>query len=75
LEKHFEIVERRDYGGTIVHMLFDDIAANFVDKSGKEKDEEARQLLRLCFQIEDTLLELGELESDFALFVCRLGAT
>jgi len=75
LEKHFEIVERRDYGGTIVHMLFDDIAANFVDKSGKEKDEEARQLLRLCFQIEDTLLELGELESDFALFVCRPGAT
>jgi SAM-dependent methyltransferase len=73
LEKHFEIVERRDYGGTVVHMLFDDIAANFVDETGSEKDEEARQLLQLCFQIEDTLLELGELESDFALFVCKPG--
>lgn len=75
LEKHFDIVERRDYGGTVVHMLFDDIAANFVDSKGVENDDEARQLLQLCFQIEDTLLEMGELESDFALIVCRPAAT
>jgi SAM-dependent methyltransferase len=75
LEEHFEIVERRDYGGTIVHMLFDDIAANFVDSDGAAKSDEAKQLLQLCFQIEDVLIELGELESDFALLVCRPAAT
>jgi len=74
LERHFEIVEQRDYGGTIVHMLFDDIAHNFLDDSGQEKDEEARRLLELCFQIEDTLLEVGEIPSDFALLICRRAA-
>ena len=71
LEEHFEIVERRDYGGTVVHMLFDDIASNFLDAEGQEKDDDARRLLELCFQIEDTLLATGDLTSDFALLVCR----
>ena len=71
LERHFEIVERQDYGGTIVHMLFDDIAHNFLNEQGQERDENARCLIDLCFQIEDSLLELGELESDFALLICR----
>jgi SAM-dependent methyltransferase len=75
LERHFEVVERRDYGGTIVHMLFDDIAHNFLDEAGGEKDGQARRLIEMCFQIEDTLLEVGEIESDFALFVCRPPAT
>lgn len=71
LKRHFEIVERKDYGGTVIHMLFDDIAHNFLDEAGQVKDDEAQHLIELCFQIEDALLELGELESDFALFVCR----
>lgn len=71
LERHFEIVERRDYGGTILHMLFDDIAHNFLDDDGREKSEEARRLLELCFQIEDTLLELGDIQSDFAMLICK----
>ena len=75
LERHFEIVERRDYGGTIVHMLLDDIAHNFVDESGREKGAEAHRWLELCFQIEDRLLELGDLPSDFALLVCKPQAT
>jgi SAM-dependent methyltransferase len=71
LERHFEVVERRDYGGAILHMLFDDIAANFLGDNGQEKDDEARRLLDLCYRIEDTLLELGDIQSDFALIVCR----
>jgi len=66
VERCFEIVERRDYGGTVLHMLFADIAANFTS----DEDETAR-LLALCFQIEDMLLESGELSSDFTLMVCR----
>jgi SAM-dependent methyltransferase len=71
LERHFEIVERKDYGGTILHMLFDDIAANFLGEDGQEKDEQARRLIDLCFRVEDTLLELGDIESDFALLICK----
>lgn len=71
LERHFEIVERRDYGGTILHMLFDDIAANFLGEDGQEKDETACKLIELCFAIEDTLLELGDIPSDFALLICK----
>ena len=73
LERHFEIIERRDYGGTILHMLFDDIAANFLG-DGQETDDETQRLLDLCFQIEDTLLEQGDLQSDFALLICKAPA-
>jgi SAM-dependent methyltransferase len=71
LERHFEIVERQDYGGTILHMLFDDIAANFLGEDGQEKDETACKLIELCFAVEDTLLELGDIPSDFALLICK----
>jgi len=64
LERHFEIIERRDYGGTIIHPLFADIAANFSDSDGQ-------RLVELCFQVEDVLLAVGELSSDFSLFVGR----
>jgi hypothetical protein len=75
LEEHFEVMERRDYGGTIVHMLFDDIAANFLDEAGQVKDDDARRLIELVFQVEDTLLEIGDIQSDFALLICRPTAT
>ncbi len=71
LARHFEIVERRDYGGTLLHMLLDDIAGNFLGDDGQEKDDEARRWLDICFQIEDALLAAGDIQSDFALIVCR----
>ena len=66
LQDYFEIVDLRPYGGTVLHLLFSDIAANFRDDS-----EKTDKLLSLCFQIEDTLLEIGELESDFVFVVCK----
>lgn len=66
LERHFEIVERRDYGGTIIHPLFADIAANF-----QGDDPETQRLIDLCFQVEDTLLALHDVPSDFALLICQ----
>jgi ubiquinone/menaquinone biosynthesis C-methylase UbiE len=71
LERHFEVVERRDYGGTILHMLFADIAHNFLGDDSEENSKEACRWLELCFQIEDTLLRSGDIQSDFALFVCK----
>ena len=66
VERYFEVVERRDYGGTIIHPLFADIAANF-----KGDDPDTQHLLDLCFQIEENLIVLGDISSDFTLMICR----
>lgn len=66
LDKFFTIVERRDYGGTLIHPLFADIAWNF-----QEDRPDVQQWLKLCFDVEDTMLAHGEVMSDFALIVCR----
>lgn len=68
LEKHFEPVETRGYGGSVLHILFSGIAHHFI-----EPDEKARKLLDLCFSVEDLLLERGVIEHDFALLVYRNG--
>ena len=52
-------------------MLLDDIAHNFLDENGQEKDDQARRLLDLCFQVEDALMEMGDVQSDMALLVCK----
>jgi len=66
LPSYFEILERRDLGGTILHMLLDGIAGNFDYDNAKDM-----KLLRMLFEVEDTLMELGEIPSDFVLVISR----
>jgi len=66
LERYFEQVEFRGYGGGLLHMLLEDIAGNFA-----EDDSEALCWLQRIFSIEDSLLEQGELEHDFAVLIGR----
>jgi O-antigen biosynthesis protein len=66
LPSYFEILERKDLGGTILHLLLDGIAGNFAYENPKDS-----KLLRLLFEIEDTLMELGEIPSDFVLVFSR----
>lgn len=61
----FEIVEIRGYGGSVLQLLFSDIASNFLSK-----DPETREHLERCFAFEDGLLERGELPHDFAVGLC-----
>jgi ubiquinone/menaquinone biosynthesis C-methylase UbiE len=68
IQKIFNVVEIRGYGGTILQLLFADIAHNF-----KSKDTETQHLLRMCFELEDLLLESGELQHDFVVGICRKG--
>lgn len=65
LREYFEIVERRDYGGTILHTLLSHIAVNF---SNDRLDEE---FLEIIFRLEDALLETGDLKSDFAVLIAK----
>jgi len=66
LRAYFEIIEIKEYGGTILQFLLTDIAGNF-DPDSKE---DMRMLGLLC-QIEDVLIDSGDLSSDFAFVVAR----
>jgi len=65
LEKQFEIVERRDFGGTLLHLVLDNIAGNLSDS------DEGKTILRKLFAEEQRLIASGEISSDFTLLVAR----
>lgn len=62
----FEVLARHDAGGALLHFLLHGIAGNF-----RDDDPEAQRLLRLLFEIEDTLMAIGDLASDFAVVIAR----
>jgi len=66
LREIFDVVEVREYGGTVLHLLFSGIAHNFLSD-----DAETRRRLDICFEAEDSLLRKGEIQSDFIVAVCR----
>ena len=65
LERYFDIVERKDWGGNIIQFLLAGIAGNFTT------DEASQGLVRMLMNIEDALIESGELSSDYAYIVAR----
>lgn len=67
-EENFEIVERIDYGGTLLHVLFQDIVGNFSPTA-----EEDMALVRLICYIEESLIKEKALPSDFSIIVARNG--
>jgi len=69
LEKHFEVVVRRDYGGTLLHLALEHIVHNF-DRS----DERDVAAIRLVALVEELLIRHGVLESDFTLIALRKAA-
>ena len=66
LQQAFEILERRDWGGTLLQFLLSGISGNFV-----QDDPDSIQVLKMLLQIEATLIEVGELQSDFTYIVAR----
>jgi len=66
MKKDFEILEEKGSGGNILQFLLSGIAGHFA-----KEDENARSLLRMIMNIEETLLASGELKSDFAYIVAR----
>jgi ubiquinone/menaquinone biosynthesis C-methylase UbiE len=67
LETYFEIVERRPYGGTILHWLLADIAHNF---EPERRPEDAAALDHL-FDEERRLLREGVIEDNFTVILAR----
>lgn len=66
LRRQFRMVERLDYGGTLLHLLLENIVHNF--DSGDERD---RALIALLGRIEDTLIRTKSIPSDFTLMTLR----
>lgn len=66
LETMFRPLDIKAYGGTILHMLFHEIAHNFCSD-----DPEAKRWLQTCFDTEDALIESNILTSDFIVGVYR----
>lgn len=66
IEKQFQVAERIDYGGTILHMLLNDIVGNFDPRA-----EADQAIIRLLCYLEWTLIREGVLTSDFAVIVSR----
>ncbi len=60
LHQNFSTTLLRPLGGTVLHLLFDEIAQHFL-----EPDETASKFLKLAFDTEDHLLAAGDLPSDF----------
>ena len=66
VERRFQVVERIDYGGTLLDLLLEHIVHNF--DSSKEKDVAA---VRLLARVEDVLIRAGVLPSDFTVMAMR----
>lgn len=64
LREYFDIVEFRPLGGAILQFLLADIAGNF-------ETGEGAQMLEMLFEIEDALMDYGDLPSDFAYIVAQ----
>jgi ubiquinone/menaquinone biosynthesis C-methylase UbiE len=66
VSRQFQIVERVDYGGTILNLLLEHIVHNF-----DPADEKDVAVIRLLGTIEGILLEGGMIPSDFTVIAAR----
>ncbi|MDQ7816687.1 MAG: methyltransferase domain-containing protein [Melioribacteraceae bacterium] len=66
LNNYFSLIEIKEYGGTILHPLFNGIAHNFINS-----EKETKELLQKCFAIEDELLDANKIKSDFIFAVYK----
>ncbi|MDQ3009676.1 MAG: class I SAM-dependent methyltransferase [Acidobacteriota bacterium] len=66
LPQFFDIQTCHPIGGTILQFLLGTIAWNF-----RTEDPDSIKVLKMLFTIEETLIEVGDLQSDFALIVAR----
>jgi hypothetical protein len=66
LYETFEVVEDRPWGGTIMHMLFENIAGNFAPDNPLHD-----AIVKLIVDEENLLIEQRVIPSDFKVYVCR----
>ena len=66
VNKYFNIVAENHSGGTILQFLLHGIAGNF-----RTEDPKSIVLLEMLFKIEATLIEVGDIQSDFVVIAAQ----
>jgi SAM-dependent methyltransferase len=66
LSSYFDVLEIKGQGGSLLHLLLEDIAGNF-----SEHHAGSISYLRMLFEFEDRLIDAGVLRDDFAMIVAR----
>ena len=66
LPSYFDFVEVKGYGGTLLHMLLDEIAGHFVPD-----DPRSMEYLQHFFDLEDQMIASGKFQHDFAMIIAR----
>ena len=69
VEERFEVLERRELGGTLLNPLLQGIVANF-----RIEDEDEVAMLRLLIAVETILLRRRVIPSDYVVLVTRTGS-
>jgi SAM-dependent methyltransferase len=64
LREMFSTLEIKSKGGALIPLVFFEIAHHYI-----QGDETADRILRLCFALEDLLMQSGEISSDYVLGV------
>lgn len=67
LERYFDIVERRDYGGTLLHLV---TSAGTTRNYSPEREEDV-ELLQRMIDFEKQHIAAGDIDSDFTLVIAR----
>ncbi len=67
VKAHFHIVGEWNWGGTLNHLVFQNIAANFDPENAYH-----RSIVELVIHHENVLIREGLLPSDFKVFLARL---
>jgi len=65
MRRYFEVIEKVDYGGTLLNLILEEIAGNFNDT------EEDLAVLKPLFEAERRYIDTGVIESDFTVLVAR----
>src|SRR5208283_337152 len=65
LAQQFRVLERKEYGGTLLQLIFKDIAHNFINER-----LETKELVKTIFEVEDEMLRKEEIKSDFVFYIC-----
>jgi 2-polyprenyl-3-methyl-5-hydroxy-6-metoxy-1,4-benzoquinol methylase len=66
VEKHFNVVAENPCGGTLLQFLMHGIAGNF-----RTDDPKSIAILEMLFTIEETLIQAGDIQSDFVVVVAQ----
>lgn len=66
VESWFDVVAFHESGGSLLQFLLNGIAGNF-----RDDDPESQRVIDMLLRLEDDLLEIGEMRSDFAVIVAR----